>query len=138
MLVLAFVVLISAIIVGFFMSASGTRREVAGYESGMIVRQLSDLATNVVIGQIADGTKSWEVPAATKTGKGSGARLTYATQPGMVRTYDSSGTPRRAFKLYSSATMVTHPGSEWIATDNLSSEVPPNWVTAKPVMSTPS
>ncbi len=128
-LVLAFVLIISALIIGFFGSASSARRDVAGYEADLTARQLSDIATNVVIGQILDATKSWEVPATTATGKGSGARLTYSTQPGMVRTYDSSGKAGRAYKLYSSATMVTQPGSEWIATANLSSEVPDDWVT---------
>ena len=128
-LVLAFVILIAALIVGFFGSASNARREVAGYEAALTARQLADIATNVVMGQIADGTKSWEIPAATATGKGSGARLTYSTQPGMVRTYDSNGKPGRAFKLYSSATMVTQPGSEWVAAGNLSTEVPADWVS---------
>ena len=127
LMVLAFVMLIAALVVGFFMSSSGVRRDVTGYESDMMVRQLSDVATNVVIGQISDATKSWEVEAATKTGKGSGARLTFATQPGMVRTYDSSGKPGRAFKLYSSATMVTQPASEWDAKANLVTEVPVTW-----------
>ena len=128
-LVLAFILLISALIIGFFGSASSARREVAGYEADLTARQLADVATNVVIGQILDATKSWEIPATTATGKGSGARLTYSTQPGMVRTYDSFGKAGRAFKLYSSATMVTRPGSEWIATANLNNEVPDDWVT---------
>ena len=38
------------------------RRESAGYEPGIAVRQLADVVTNVLLGQIADGTKSWEIP----------------------------------------------------------------------------
>jgi hypothetical protein len=126
-LVLAFVILIAFLVVGFFGSASNARREVAGYEAEVTARQLSDLATNVVIGQISDATKSWEIPQASALVKGGGARLTYATQPGMIRTYDTFGHPGRAYKLYSSATMVTQPGTEWIAASNLSTEVPEEW-----------
>jgi uncharacterized protein (TIGR02600 family) len=128
LLVLAFVLLISTVIVGFFSSSAGARREVSSYESGMVVKQLADVATNVVIGQISDATQSWEVPATSASSKGSGKRLTFATQPGMIRTYDATGNPGRAFKLYSSPTMVTAPGSEWVASANLATEVPPNWV----------
>ena len=129
LLVLSFVLLVATVVVGFFMSSSGVRREVAGYESDMMVRQLSDVAVNVVIGQISDATQSWEVPTTSATVKGGGARLTFATQPGMIRTYDSAGKAGRAFKLYSSATMVTQPGAEWIAATNLATEVPANWIT---------
>ena len=129
LLVLAFVLLISTVIVGFFSSSAGARREVSSYESGMVVKQLADVATNVVIGQISDATQSWEVPATSASSKGSGARLTFATQPGMIRTYDATGNPGRAFKLYSSPTMVTAPGSEWVASANLATEVPPTWAT---------
>ena len=126
-LVLAFVILISGLIVAFFGSASSARREVAGYEADVTAKQLADIAANVVIGQISDATKSWEVPPATATARGRGSQLTYATQPGMIRTYDSNGIPGRAFKLYSSSTMVTQPGSEWIASSKLSTEVPNTW-----------
>ena len=84
LLVLAFVLLISTVIVGFFSSSAGARREVSSYESGMVVKQLADVATNVVIGQISDATQSWEVPPTSASSKGSGARLTFATQPGMI------------------------------------------------------
>ena len=127
LLVLAFIILIAGLVVGFFATASSTRRDVASYEAAVMVRQLSDIATNVIIGQISDGTGSWEIPAASATVKGGGARLTYSTQPGMVRTYDSSGNPGRAFKLYSSATMVTPAGTEWVASANLATEVPATW-----------
>ncbi len=126
-LVLSFVVLVSLLVVGFFGSASSARRDTAGYEAATTARQLSELATNIIIGQIFDATRSWEIPAATPLVKGGGARLTYATQPGMIRTYDSSGKPWRAFKLYSSATMVTEPGVEWNAAAKLADEVPATW-----------
>ena len=57
-LVLAFLVILSVLVVAFFSGASTARREVAEYEAGVTVKQLSDIATNVVIGQISDATKS--------------------------------------------------------------------------------
>ena len=132
-LTLGFVVLLSAMIVAFFCTTSNTRRETSVYEAGVEVKQLADIATNVVIGQIADATRSWEVPPATPGALGGGARLTFATQPGMIRTYDEKGRPGRAFKLYSSATMVTPAGKEWMAATELDNEVPPDWPT-KPAL----
>jgi hypothetical protein len=45
--VLAFVMLPAASIVGFFSTAMSARRESAGYEPGIAVRQLADVVTNV-------------------------------------------------------------------------------------------
>jgi hypothetical protein len=71
--VLAFVVLLAASIVGFFSTATSARRESAGYEPGIAVRQLADVVTNVVLGQIADGTRSWEIPPVSASLKGRSA-----------------------------------------------------------------
>jgi len=75
--VLAFVVLLAASIVGFFSTAMSARRESAGYESGIAVRQLADVVTNVILGQIADGTRSWEIPpvSASLNGRSTAHRL---------------------------------------------------------------
>ncbi len=125
-LVLAFLVILSALVVAFFSSTSTSRREVAEYEAGVTVKQLSDIATNVVIGQISDGTKSWEIPSGDPLKAGGGLRLAYSTQPGMVHTYDTAGKPVRAFKLYSSDTMVVK-GKEWKPTAELATEIPADW-----------
>ncbi len=126
-LVLSFVVLIAAAIVGFFASATSARRESAGYASGIAVKQLTDIVTNIVMGQISDGTRSWEIPPASPAAKGGGARLTYSTQPGLIRTYDDAGGRGRIFKLYSSDTMVTSPGGAWSVSAQLANEVPADW-----------
>ena len=126
-LALAFIVLIAANIIGFFVTATSARRESAGYESGIAVKQLADMVTNVVMGQIADGTRSWEIPPASPSVKGGGARLTYSTQPGLIRTYTDTGSRGRIFKLYSSDTMVTNPGKLWSVNTELGNEVAANW-----------
>lgn len=127
-LVLAFLVILSALVVAFFNSTSTSRREVAEYEAGVTVKQLSDIATNIVIGQISDATKSWEVPSNAPLKAGSGARLTYSTQPGLIRTYDSKGELGRAFKLYSSDTMVLKAKTPWsISAQLLKTEIKETW-----------
>ncbi len=126
-LVLAFTVLVAASVIGFFATATSARREASSYESGIAVRQLSEMVTSVVMGQIADGTRSWEIPPVSASAKGSGARLTYSTQPGLIRTYTDTGDAGRIFKLYSSDTMVTQPRSVWSVGGQLANEVPATW-----------
>ena len=126
-LVLAFTVLVAASVLGFFATATSARREAGSYESGIAVRQLSEMVTSVVMGQIADGTRSWEIPPVSASAKGSGARLTYSTQPGLIRTYTDTGEAGRIFKLYSSDTMVTQPRSVWSVGGQLANEVPATW-----------
>jgi uncharacterized protein (TIGR02600 family) len=134
-LVLAFVSLFAAMLIAFFFSTGSSRREAAQFEAGVTTAQLADSATNIIMGQIADGARSWEVAPAKSTQRGSGLRLTYATQPGLLRTYDADGKPWRAFKLYSSDTMVTAKGSDWVVTQELANEVPKDW-PAKPALYT--
>src|SRR5687768_10880007 len=107
-LVLGFIVLVSGMLVAFLTTAANNRRSAAQYEAGVSLAQLAETATNVVMGQIVDGTRSWKVSDGSDTSAGS--RLTYSTQPGLIRTYDSAGQTGRAYKLYSSDTMVTAPG----------------------------
>ena len=126
-LVLSFIALLAAMIVAFFSTTSSSLRDTSFYEAGVNVKQLADVATNLVIGQIADGTKSWAVPPTDSTKKGGGVRLSYTTQPGLIRTYDDAGNPGRTFKLYSSDTMVINAGKEWNVSGNLATEIAPDW-----------
>ncbi len=126
-LALGFIVLLAAGIVGFFSTATSARRESAGYESVIAVRQLAEMVTSIVTSQIADGTRSWEIPPDFAAGKGGGARLAYSTQPGLIRTYTDTGEAGRVFKLYSSDTMVTEPRKTWSVRDRLPVEVPATW-----------
>ncbi len=67
------------------------------YEGGVQSRVLADSTMNLVIGQIRDAT--------TDTSQA----ITWASQPGAIRTYDTSttgGSMKKAYKLYSSDKMV--------------------------------
>lgn len=90
-LVLAFLVLISVFVVGFFVSATSELQQSSGYAATVSTQQLSETATNIVIGQIREAT--------TRPGE------VWASQPGMVRTYRTK-VPRSFYKLYSSNRMV--------------------------------
>jgi hypothetical protein len=90
-LVLAFLVLISVFVVGFFVSATGELQQSAGYAATVSTQQLSESATNIVIGQIREAT--------TRPGE------VWASQPGMLRTFRTN-VPRSFYKLYSSNKMV--------------------------------
>ena len=91
--VLAFLVLISVLIVAFLTSVSTELTSAKSFASGTNARQLADSAVQTVMGQIRDAT--------TKDPK-----QAWASQPGMIRTYDSTGDPVSYYKLYSSENMI--------------------------------
>ncbi len=105
-IVLGFLVILSALAVAFFSSVSTELKGARTFASGVSTRQLADTAANVVMGQIRDATT-----------RENGA---WASQPGMIRVYrDSSGgvsAKAESFvKLYSSDQM-TVTGSTELAT----------------------
>ena len=92
-IVLAFLVLMSALILAFFSTVQTEAQSAKSYGSSVTVKQLVSSATNVVTGQISDGTRSVKNPDTAAAG---GAvpdtdRVVWASQPGMIRTWDGSG-----------------------------------------------
>jgi uncharacterized protein (TIGR02600 family) len=115
-IVLAFLVLISAITLAFFSSVTAELEASKVVANSATTHQLADSAVNVVMAQIVDATK----------GQSSGATLSWASQPGMIRTYDDSGAPKDFYKLYSSDKMTVS-GTGF----DVTTEVPPtDWKTA--------
>ena len=92
-IVLAFLVLISVLVIAFFSSVTAEFASAKSYAFGANARQLADSSVQTVMGQIRDAT--------TK-----GAKVAWASQPGMIRTYDDSGEPVSYYKLYSSENMI--------------------------------
>ena len=95
-IVLAFLVLISVIVVAFLSSVSSQLTASKTVANSASVQQLADSAVNVVMAQMVDATK----------GQASGENLAWASQPGMIRTFDEAGRPRDFYKLYSSDKMT--------------------------------
>ncbi len=91
-IVLAFLVLLSALVIAFFSSVSTEFSASKSFADGVTTRQLADSAVNLVMGQIQE--------AATRED------AAWASQPGLVRVYDNTGQADSFFKLYSSDQMV--------------------------------
>ena len=95
-LVVSFIVLLSALVVGFFSRVTTDLTGARSYAEGVSARQLAESAVSVVMGQIR---------AATTIPNGC-----WASQPGMIRVYGTktgaSSQAYRFYKLYSSHNMV--------------------------------
>jgi uncharacterized protein (TIGR02600 family) len=96
-LVLSFLIIISALILAFYFSVTGELQVATSYSAGVRSRNLADTAVHVVMGTIR-----------TATSRGTG--VAWASQPGMIRTYGTSSggasaSPLSYYKLYSSQNM---------------------------------
>jgi hypothetical protein len=121
-IVLGFLVLLAGLAIAFFSSVQLDLQSARQYSDGVTVRQLAENATSIIMGQIADGTRGHIEP-----GNPASQRLTWASQPGLIRTYDDAGAPGRVFKLYSSDSMVVAPGPGYSPSAQLATEVPDSW-----------
>ena len=92
--VLSFVVLVAAVLVAFMMSVTTERASSSGYAASISARRLGDMAVALVQTQINS--------AAISSTNG----LAWVSQPGMVRTFDSTGSLSQAYKLYSAPKMI--------------------------------
>lgn len=99
-LVLAILVLLAGLIIAIFTTATSQRVSAVSKESQMRANALAESTVKIVIGQIADATKS----------RAGGQKVAWTSQPGMVRTYANNGDPDWAYKLYSAGEMVVDPG----------------------------
>lgn len=96
-IVLSILVLLSIIVISFFSSVTTELKSSQSYASGATVRHLAESATQLAISQIQGAT----------TGENAaGLPLAWASQPGMIRTYDANGKPASYFKLYSSDSLI--------------------------------
>jgi uncharacterized protein (TIGR02600 family) len=119
-IVLVMLALVAILLIAFLSNAATELRSAKSYAVGLDVRALADSAVNVVISQIQDATT-----APTNA---------WASQPGMIRTYDTNGVPVTAYKLYSADQLrITGafnanagPGSD---PTSQSTDVPSNWST---------
>src|SRR5262249_22005108 len=101
-IVLGFLVIISALTVAFFSSVNTELKASRNFAAGITTRQLAESSVQIVIGQIANATTR----GIDTSGVGHEA---WASQPGMIRvfgknsagTYQESNQPDAFFKLYS-------------------------------------
>ncbi len=93
LLILGCVALLTLLIVAFLITARTEFSSSNFYLKGVSTKLLSENAINVVIAQLREGARSTDAT----TGKA----LAWASQPGMIRSYDSTGNPSKYYKLYS-------------------------------------
>lgn len=119
--VLAMLVLLTGLVVAFFSTVTSDAGSSAVYSNDTRAKQLAESAVNLVMGQIVEATKGFKTSNATPDYS---QPLAWASQPGAIRTFDTSGaTPYRIFKLYSAQSLVEN------GTQNLSADVPATWAT---------
>lgn len=104
-IVLAILVLMTVLIAAFFSSVTTDFSASKAYSQGETAKQLADSAVNVVMAQIKDATAGFSRPDPSSP-LDTSERLAWASQPGMIRTWNDSGAPANSYKLYSSDTMV--------------------------------
>ena len=105
-MVITVVALMSILMVAIFSVTRTEYKSTQVYVAGKSAKQLADIGTAIVQAQIENGQNP-----DGKNGNVSSQMYTHATQPGMVRTYDSTGGFYAAYKLYSSSIMKVS-GSE--------------------------
>ena len=102
--VLCFLVIISGLVLAFFSGVTGgesvLRAETGSLEAGNLADSVSDL----VISQIRDGTCGYA--RGSDGSLDTNTPLCWASQPGMIRTYNTSASTAACWKLYSSPTPV--------------------------------
>lgn len=92
-IVLAFLVIITVMVIAFFTSVTTEVTTSRVQADALNVRQLADSTTQFIIGQIRQATSG-------------GTTKSWASQPGMIRTYDDEGKGEKAYKLYSAVEMI--------------------------------
>lgn len=119
-IVLSCLVLLSVLIVGFFTSVTNEYTTTQNHVAGSSTRFLADTAVNVVMGQITTATDGTSEAGSNAT------RQTWASQPGMIRTYGENPGQGNAYKLYSSGKMVV---PENTVKAEMAADVPVDWNT---------
>lgn len=102
-IVLSSLVFLAALVVAFMSSVNTELRSSKRYADSLNGDLLSQTAFNLAITQITEGTRGYEDPARAKLGPPplAGSLRTWASQPGMIRTYDDAGATQAYYRLYS-------------------------------------
>lgn len=112
--VLAILVLMVVLVVGFLVRSLSERSAASSFRASVLARQYADTAVSLVQGQINFATSQ-------------GANVAWASQPGMVRTFDTSGNLIKAYKLYSSGELISaDPG---VSNGKSADEPPSSWAS---------
>ncbi|MCE9610511.1 MAG: Verru_Chthon cassette protein A [Chthoniobacter sp.] len=89
---LGMLVLLSGVVLAFLLMVRTEYGAAKAYEGGTNARLLADSALNLVIGQIREASTQPD--------------LAWISQPGLMRTFDTSGQAVKSYKLYSADSLV--------------------------------
>jgi uncharacterized protein (TIGR02600 family) len=121
LLALGLVALLTLLTAAFLLVARTEFTSSKFYARGVNTKLLSDTALNLVTAQIGQATRSTDAL--------SGSVVAWASQPGMIRTFDTAGNAVSNYKLYSWDNMAVAAGSF-----SQAEEVPPSgWDAQKDV-----
>lgn len=98
-LILMTLVLLTVTIVAYFSRVTGDLRQARAYSQSVESKTLADSAINLVTAQLRDATAGFQRDSVGELDPNE--RLAWASQPGMIRTWDQNGDPYRFYKLYS-------------------------------------
>jgi hypothetical protein len=98
LIVLGCVALLTILVTAFLLTAGTEFTTSNFYAKGVNTKLLSENVINLVMSQLREGARSTDVNTS--------APVAWASQPGMIRTYDNTGRPYKYFKLYSWNNMV--------------------------------
>lgn len=108
-LVLSFLVVISGLVIAFFSMVTSEASSAGNAAASASAKALADSAVSFVMGTIVDATQGHDPADASKAGPANA--WVWASQPGMIRTYDNGGTPQYVYKLYSADDMRLKTGA---------------------------
>src|SRR5687768_8899152 len=117
-LVLSILVLLAGLVLAFFTSVTADNSASKVYAAGIETNQLAATAVNVVMAQIKDGTAGVDA---------NGGTLAWASQPGLLRNWDTTGNLSKIYKLYSSDQMVVSGFDPSVGFDPGADSAPVGW-----------
>lgn len=118
-LVLSILVLLTVVVVGFFTNATTDLTSSKSYSDSVRVKLLSDSSVNLVQSQIRQAT----------SGLDGGKVVAWASQPGVIRTYDDNGNPKKTYKLFSSDKLTVDGAYNPVDTTQATADIPTDWNT---------
>jgi len=120
--VLAVLILLTVLVVAFLIRAEVARTSSANYRATTETRLLADTVLNLVQAEINDAT--------TYGLTRSGGPYTWASQPGAIRVYDTTGGASvRIYRLYSAPSLSTSTISDLLDANGNTTEIPSDWAS---------
>ena len=103
---LSLLVLVTALVVALLITATNERTESSAASNQGDAQHLAGSVVNLVKSTITQATAGYEADLVTGT-LDKTKPISWASQPGLIRTWKQDGQPDRSFRLYSSGNLVT-------------------------------